>query len=275
MIPMPPENIFVPSDDLQFSEPDHRYWCMEHPDQELTSVTTLIKQYSEPFDADYHSERIAERDGVNAQELRDKWTLNASEASTKGTYVHEQIENICHKMCYHEIVIPTDGPYPNMMQGVAKFFANNISLASDWVLPEHRVWWPEYALAGTIDLVASRFRGVPALIDWKTNKSMDITGYRNMQPPFQRGKLKLPDANLFHYFLQLNMYRRIMAERYDFNAELMVIVHLSGTSYFEYEASFMDAHIDKILERRKAELDEIANGNQDRGEQGHCCQPDR
>jgi ATP-dependent exoDNAse (exonuclease V) beta subunit len=257
-----PESILRPSNSLRFEEEEHRYTAT-WSDDPLVSVTTLIHQYSKPFDAMYHSERIALRDGVDAQELRDKWKLNADQAADKGTFVHAAIEDVCNDMQKGYIKIPTDGRHPSMIQAVAKFFANNVSIASGWVLPEHRVWWPEYWLAGTIDLVASRFRGVPALIDWKTNKTMEVEGYNNMLPPFQRGKLKLPDANLYHYFLQLNLYRRIMMEHYDFEPEVMVVVHLEKGMFTEYEVPVMDAHIDKILATRKEQMYAVTDRDKD------------
>jgi hypothetical protein len=48
------------------------------------------------------------------------------------------------------------------------------------------------------------------------------------------------------------MYRRILADRYDYEAEHMILVHLKpdGT-YQEYPVPTLDKHIDKILEERQ------------------------
>lgn len=248
---LPPAELFNPSDDLHFDEAHHRYTGLYGDElRPLVSVTQAIKRFTVPFDAVEHSTRMGERDGVDPQVLRDKWEVNATEAATRGTFIHETIERICHGMSRKYISIPMHGniPYPSLVQGAAKFFVNHIELMQGWVWPEFRVWHPRHELAGTIDMLASSFRGVPALIDWKTNKSLEVEGYHNMLPPFQRGKLALPDTNLYHYFLQLNLYRRVLMDCYNFEPECMVIIHIEEGRYTEYDVPVMDGHVDKLLE---------------------------
>jgi hypothetical protein len=251
---VPPIALYAPSDGLFFDPQEHRYvgydedTCETHM---LTSVTQVIKSFSVEFDPVAQSERMAARDGTDAQALRDKWAANAAEASIKGTCVHNFIEDICRSMPRGYFSIPTSTyhPYLDLIQGVARFFIDHIEMAQGWAAPEFRAWLPQYRLAGTIDMVASNYRGVPSIIDWKTNKSLEVEGYQNMLPPFQRGKLALPDTNLYHYFLQLNLYRHILMTRYNFEPECMVIVHIEPGRYTEYDVPVMDAHVEKILER--------------------------
>jgi len=252
-IPIPP-TLLDPSYDLDFDPAGHRYtYCGEI----LTSVTQVLKSYQKPFDGPTLAAQCALRRGVTAESLLAEWARVGEEASSQGNAVHEEGERIaCEIQCTNQVSFTPK--YHNeehlpKIRGLWNWFMDHWELSQGWMCPELRVAWPEYQLAGTVDLVASNYNGVPAIIDYKTNKTIDIIGgYRNLLPPFQRGKLKLRDINFTTYALQLNAYRRILAERYDFHAERMVLVHLEGRGrYAEYDVPVMDTHIDKILEARE------------------------
>lgn len=246
-----PDELYTPSLGLEFDEAEHVYtldgWV-------LTSVTTVIKKYSVPFEADAQAARIAERDGTTAEAILAKWDANNAKASERGTYIHNHIEGICRRFNddwgIAAKLVNHPEEYVHALRAAWRWFSDHSEIQQGYLAPEFRVVHPGYGLAGTIDLIASTYEGVPAIIDWKTNKTLSVDGYSNMLPPFQRGKLALPDSNLFHYYLQLNMYRRILMDRYDFNdATLMVLVHLEDNGrYTTYNVPAMDAHVDRILE---------------------------
>lgn len=133
------------------------------------------------------------------------------------------------------------------------------SISEGEVWPELRIVHPELQLAGTVDLVASNYEGVRTIVDYKQNESLTVLGkYRNMQPPFRQGKLALPDLPLWHYALQLNLYARILFDRYDFEADKLLIVHLQGNGrYREYDIAILSNHVDRMLELRRQQLEEI------------------
>jgi ATP-dependent exoDNAse (exonuclease V) beta subunit len=237
---------------LEFDEPTHKY---TYQGEAMESVTTVLKSLSAPFDADHHAARIAERDGTTTEAVLADWKVKADTASTQGDYVHNHAERLAWDLDqYKELIIKVKShpdEYRPKLHALWRWFTDRIELANGFLFPELKVVWPEYRIAGTVDLVASNFDGVRSIVDYKTNKSIDISGYRNMLPPFQRGKLKLEDSNFWGYSLQLNMYRRIMLERYDYEAERLVLVHLTNAGkYVEYDVPILDAHIDKILEKR-------------------------
>lgn len=248
-----PESMLQPSLWLDFNENKHKYTWYGDDDfvpKGLKSATNSIKGFSHEFDAIEHSERIAKRDGVNAQELRDKWAKNAVDAADRGTAVHQEIERVMDKMQRTgNLSLHAGCPIvPDYIYGFKQWCIAHPEVAQGWVIPEHKICYPEYGIAGCVDLIASNFRGVPSIVDWKTSKTMEVQGYSNMRPPFQRGKLALPDANLYHYYLQLNVYRRILMDLYDYAAECMVVVHLEPGRFTEYDVPEMGDHVEKILE---------------------------
>jgi hypothetical protein len=236
---------------LEFDEPTHTY---TYDGETMESVTTVLKSLSVPFDANEHSARIAERDGREQADILAEWKDKAETASVQGDYVHNDAERVAWGMC-DTGKLSVGGVHPieyrHKLNAMWKWWVDHFEVGQGIIYPELKVVWPEHRIAGTVDLVASSYEGVPSIIDWKTNKSIDISGYRNMLPPFPRGKLRLEDSNFWGYSLQLNLYRRIMMERYDYEAERLVLVHLTNAGqYVEYDVPILDAHIDKILEKR-------------------------
>ena len=237
---------------LEFDEPTHRY---TYDGVAMESVTTALKHLCAPFDSQEHSARIAERDGVSQEEVLGKWADKADKASKQGDYVHEQAERVAWdlgdlgKLSFDTKAHPVE--YLPKLKAMWRWYTDHLEIMQGTIYPELKVVWPEQRLAGTVDLVVTSYEGVPSIVDWKTNASIDLHGYRNMLPPFQRGKLKLDDSNFWTYSLQLNVYRRIMMERYDYEAERLVLVHLTDSgNYDEYPVPILDDHVDKLLEKR-------------------------
>lgn len=252
------DRFLFPEVDLQFDEANHAYSIFDPCSETYApakSVTQLIKSYSEPFDSAAHSARIAERDGITQAEILDAWESKATAASEQGTYVHGQAEEIAYsfnrsgRLSLNVVGHPPE--YRGHLKALWSWFIDHPEIAQGFLVSELQIGFPCYLLAGTVDMLASSYQGMPAIIDWKTNASLETEGYRNMLPPFSRGKLKLPDTNLFHYYLQLNAYRRILLEEYNYEAQSMMLVHLqSNGRYVEYNVPVMEKHVDRLLEER-------------------------
>lgn len=82
---------------ITFSEEQHKYACIELPEVNFTSVSTLINMYHEKFDSDTHAKRIAEREGVTKEEILAKWAAENLKAVTRGTKYHLQQEEKLYK----------------------------------------------------------------------------------------------------------------------------------------------------------------------------------
>jgi ATP-dependent exoDNAse (exonuclease V) beta subunit len=253
--PTAPSRLNEPSEALSFDPEHHRYtYALGDALPTLTSVTTLIEHFSHWFDAEHHAARIAERDGKNTQDILDGWAATAAEARERGALVHETAENGIHSIARRSIVslqVPQHcEKAKRQVHAVARWFANHPELSLGWTLTEHRVCWPARGIAGTIDLLTSNYEGSPAIIDFKTNREIDVLGYRNMLPPFRAGRLKLPDANWYHYCLQLNIYRTILAARYDYDVDYLALIHIDHAgNLMEYPVPLMPRHVDAMLDK--------------------------
>lgn len=249
-----------PTAGLLFDEPTHRYTFDGEP---MMSVTQVIGQYKKKFDEEYWSAHVASKPGEKRtqDEIKAAWAAKRDGACDAGDIVHAEAERVAWEIQRtRKFWFCSDPDYWGVNHGkclaVWSWYTDHIEVADGWLYPELKVCHPLYCVAGTVDLVASNYNGMPALIDWKQSETIDAwdkTAYSNMNPPFQRGKLKLADTNYRAYQLQLSLYRRILAERYQFEAEVLILVHLKpdGT-YQEYETPYLDKHVDKILELRSA-----------------------
>lgn len=228
--------------DLVFDEAAHIYTWRGRP---LVSVTTWLGRFHEPFDSQYHARRIAERDGSTTQLVLDLWASKAKAAADLGTEVHAFAERMAGgRLGEGGLSLEAAG----YARGVCGWFASHPDALdpAGWAIPEVRMCWPEAGLAGTADLLC-RLDGEPAIVDWKTSESIEYTGFRQMHPPVD----DLPDCNFFHYTIQLNAYRRILRERYNYCADRLAVVWLGPDGTFRHvKIPLIESHIGRMLEAR-------------------------
>lgn len=242
--------------DLHFDEESHTYI---YKGRELKSVTTLISEYKQPFEKEEAAKREVEN--INSHEHNEEWTkedvLNMWDAMKEdaceiGNRIHRYAENLFgspreigknwneHCEIFREV--------PGMCKSVDRFFINmkgQVVPLGEWrPTPEVQICHPDHNLAGTVDLLYS-LGNAPAILDWKTNKSIEVFGYDKMLSPLD----DLDDCNYNHYALQLNLYRWILRERYEYDVEdRMKMVHLKGDgSYEEYEVPVMEDAVESMV----------------------------
>jgi len=206
--------------DIKFYDKKHVYILNGKKQQ---SVTSLLNQFKEKFNADFWAGRKAEEEGITKAEKLKEWRINGKIATTKGTVIHNYIENLlCQK------VYPF--PYDYVASEVGK---ENVSLVKDRVdaistqvdkftediigklLPiksELVIGDKKAGICGMIDQVFFNYKADELQIwDWKTNKRMQD------HSPYDK-KLKgvlahLDDCELVVYSLQLSMYRKILQDQ--------------------------------------------------------------
>lgn len=122
------------------------------------------------------------------------------------------------------------------------------------------VYWEEYALAGSIDMVFRDARtGQLAVYDWK-RVCKDLTPNGHLQQKWPTGYASapglehVPDTPFWHYALQLNLYKRILESKYGAQVApplVLVVMHPDNAAALRIELPEMPDEIDAALAHRQ------------------------
>ena len=113
-------------------------------------------------------------------------------------------------------VVPKTSPEFSMLETFLRSMQGWRAFRTEWV-----IFGEEENIAGSIDLTAQNATGQLALIDWKRTSSLDSKFFSpwKMLPPLNH----VPDCAVWHYRLQLNIYRYILEKYYGFVALMLVV----------------------------------------------------
>jgi hypothetical protein len=99
--------------------------------------------------------------------------------------------------------------------------------------------------------------GTIQIYDWKRSKGIEYESFGNkcsITPCLSH----LPDTNFNHYSLQLNIYRKILQDKYDkiVTKLCLVILHPDHheNNYEIVEVPFMDTEIEDLFQLRKQQI---------------------
>ena len=211
---------------ITFDEGPHIYTV--YGKQGYTSVTTLVHQHFPHFDADAIAQKCVDhptkRDdptykyyGMTKEEILAAWEENGRIASGSGTQMHANIESY-----YNQETVDDPSLEYQYFQRFARDYAHLIAFRTEWI-----VFYEEYLLTGSIDMV---FQPDPdgdpdcvEIYDWKRSKSIEYESFGN-KTALTPGLTHLPDTNFNHYSLQLNIYRKILEEKYGKRVQRMCLV---------------------------------------------------
>jgi len=224
-------------------EETHTYTSLADPGLRLTSVSQVIKSFSRPFDEETKAGEYARKHRVKKLDVLRQWSEKRDAAASRGTLVHAEAERIANGLRVDVVVQSTfwDGQEENYINAVYKFYRENIEVGLSGPVSELRVCWPEYLIAGTVDLVCA-YNGGLFVFDWKTSEKIDWFGYGdNMYAPFNR----FPDSNFWRYALQLSLYQLILKRVCNFSTDGLGIIWLKKTG--EYEVKFVRPIAEDIL----------------------------
>jgi hypothetical protein len=251
-----PETIHPRDSHITFDEPSHSYFidntrkvtisttplaagCFDHfdPDKALVSVKNSIA-WKNKTHALY---------GKSDDEIKTIW----NSASGLGTTFHSMCEFFYTK---HEIPNPTE---PHEIKEWLQFkdfhFSHIVPKGYEPYRSEWRVFTDESLdIAGSIDMVFKNPKTNKYLIyDWKRVKELKKEAFRNKKGiwPIEH----MPDTNMYHYFLQLNIYRYILQKYYDIPIEGMALVccHSDRHTYEVQPVPVLEEEIESILRVRK------------------------
>lgn len=185
---------------IKFADENHKYTV---DDVVYTSVTTVIKSYFKPFNAEKVSSEIAENGEYTQQELLNNWKM----AGASGTVLHADIE---YYLLNGKQPVPC---HPDFYRFLKFWYDKKFTTSTFTWYPEYRVYDSDSLIAGTIDCLLCNPDGDFIILDWKRSKNIRMESYDGLygKPPYDT----MQDCNYSHYSLQLNYYRAILQKKYN------------------------------------------------------------
>jgi hypothetical protein len=175
----------------------------------------------------------------------DSWEKDGDKQSSLGTVMHRQIE-----LFYNDALNEKEEECIQKTKEFGLFETYHAEIQSrSWQAfrTEMIVWDEETQLCGSIDMIyidTSLNQDLQAwrdgkitlrvrLVDWKRSKGITTGSYGK----FGKGPCcKLPDANFYHYKIQLNLYRYMLEKNYNVQVDSMAICvcHPKNDVYNEF-----------------------------------------
>jgi hypothetical protein len=286
------ENITKQNGNIAFVEETHKYFDVTNPNAVFTSVTTLIHNYTQPFDKEFWSafkavEKLLSKDAwviekkslLNSkkfdkqlleaydisesdfnkeqQAILDAWDEENRKSCERGTKIHADFE--------HSFYAKKKDIDISKFEIGGKFICEKDRTALDLengIYPEyliHRISEDgKLRIAGQIDLLVKKGNKI-IIGDFKTNRKIETKSFFN-QKTKQSVKMKYPlnnldDTNYWHYTLQLSTYAW-MIQKYnpEFEIEDLVMIHIDHSDNMTiYHLPYLKDEVIKMLNHFKKE----------------------
>ena len=277
---------------IAFIEETHKYFDVTNPDAKFTSVTTMIHEYTQPFDKEFWSaykalEKLLPKDVWNVEKksllnskkfdkvllelhsitendfnreqqgILDEWDNENRKSCERGTKIHADLENSFYSK-KNDI-------------SLSKFeIGGKFECRKDYSdLDIENGVYPEYLIsrvsedgklriAGQIDLLVKKGNKI-IIADWKTNKKIETKSFFNSKTKTSV-KMKFPlnnldDVNYWHYTLQLSTYAWMIQKlNPEFEIEDLVLVHFDHSDNMTvYHLPYLKTEVVKMLNHFKKE----------------------
>lgn len=227
---------------LKFQDEGHKYFSDDGFD--WVSVTKLVEQFKEPFDAPAVAERCSKGKnpkykGKTVEQILEIWDKEKNRAANLGTWYHNQREAdtlACNTITRDGIELPIVSP---TMDGALKLAPNQ--KLDPGIYPELLVYLKSASVCGQADRVEVVGDRVD-VYDFKTNKEIKFRGYEFWDGSRKKmlGPLRhLDDCEFNHYALQLSVYMFIIL-KHNWNLEpgVLEIHHIEFEKEDEDENGF-------------------------------------
>ena len=245
--------------DFKFFPQDHHY---EFKDKRVgISVTSLIGQYENEFDKENIARAVANKEGKSVADVLKEWQYKADFACRKGSTCHEFAQSRWSKEPYELDKFDESEEY---LKAVLKIQKQAVNFYEDYkdifehVADELIVGSAEFDIASAIDhLFVNKLTGGLVLVDYKTNSI--LKGYNDNGKSNRYAKpMKVPlnhikDITLFHYYIQLSIYKYIIEKYTNLKVDEMFIVYFreNNDNYEIIEIPYLKKEVEKILENRR------------------------
>lgn len=176
---------------LKFDKVAHSYKNI-HTDLEYTSATTLINRFKKKFDVDFFSKKIAIKEGISQQEVKDRWTQMNTASKVRGTNIHDALD-------VYNKTGDIDPEYKDIIQSLMDINLYDRTQCKC----EELVYNHAHRIAGTADVIEDT-GATFNVYDFKTNKKFNLSsGYKTcLLEPLSH----LSECEYSIYSLQLSLY---------------------------------------------------------------------
>jgi len=209
---------------------DKHIYTVKETGRRLTSVTSIIKRYTPPFDAPTMAQQMVDKKkpkyaGMTADEIQIQWKEKAELSSREGTSLHDYLElwpvtkgHGFHPPTYRVLMMTkqVDKLFPKLLERFRIVEAEKI------------IFSPTMGLAGQADLIMADDAAQQGIIlDWKSNEKItdEAGAFGNMLPPLEY----LTDADTVKYGLQLALYEKMLVDEGfypEFNGYRKSLIHI-------------------------------------------------
>jgi hypothetical protein len=215
-------------DKYLFLEQGHQYTNKENSGLKLTSCTTFLKRFKKPFNRDFWLGKKSRQLGISRQELSDEWDMKVSIGTTRGSILHNYLENLwMNRKIKQSFNLNLDvKEKENFVKSVVHIKKLGEKFIEDYkfLIPvrlELVVGDDELGIAGQVDgLFYNTIEDTYWLIDYKTDKKFTETSKYKLINEFSF----LPDCELSKYSLQTSIYRYIIEKNTNIKIDKSVIV---------------------------------------------------
>jgi hypothetical protein len=238
--------------DIKFDEGPHIYTV--RGETGYTSVTTWNHQHFSQFDSSkilgniLRSPKMKDPSykyyGMTGEEILKSWDDNRDAAASAGTQTHYNVE--CF---YNGIDVVDDSVEFKYFKEFVRDHPHLEAYRTEWC-----VFYEEIKVSGSIDMVfRDKNTGEYLIYDWKRSKGIEYESYGGktaITPCISH----LPDTNFWHYSLQLNVYRKILQDKYDMKIARMALVVLHpdnhNKTYEVVEVPVLDKEMEDLWKTR-------------------------
>ena len=249
--------LFFPQDEeIEFIPEGHRY--LYRGTTELIPVSTFYSQFFPTFESEKIAARKAATMGIAPEKLIEEWNVKRDMASSVGTFMHKQIENILGGgSAETDYEFTYQGKYANVSQrfDISKELCHFRSFLSQLTSVPLRTEWCVFdiqrGIAGTIDFICRNDDGTFEIFDWKRSNKVDPDG---RAWDYGLGPLShIPNTAYWHYVLQQNIYRRIVEDNYGIHIRHchLVVLHPDNSNYIIHTIPWLDAEVSAIYSTLK------------------------
>lgn len=222
---------------LTFDPKTHAY-INPYTQETYISTTQLISKFKKPFDVEKISKRVAEKEGVTQDEIKERWKKINSDSKVYGSKIHSVLED------YNSAKIVTEG-YEDLISAYKKIKIIN---DDDTLLVEEKLHNHYYKLAGTADIVRLEEKGGFSIFDLKTNKKFNLF---NQYAEYLLSPLShLSACEYTTYALQLSLYAFMYQNMTGRNVNQLGVIYYNkeDNEFVYYPVTYMKSDVLVMLD---------------------------